>query len=313
MLNRWNFLKTGFYEGIKVGFLGSDSSHAERFSEILNVEDHAVYWPESGAQVRALWGEDPVRTAEVAEYGRIPVVARHPEEVVAESDMVFVITRHAGTHLELARLAIEAGKPLFVDKPMTQTPGKAEELLSLVKVSGVPMTSFSLLRYGSDADRYGERLRGIGPVRYASYVGPASRISQYGGLLFYAIHCVELMLQFHGTEVVSVHAIENPAGGKGSNVTATCGFADGTLVTLALVSDGAYHFHMTAIGKDGVADVALETGDYYSTGMRKLLPVLRGEETSPVSHEEMLRAIQVCAALDESLQKQEAVDPRTTS
>jgi len=84
----------------RIALLGSDISHAVKFSEILNVEEHPDYWADSGARVHAIWGEDPKRTAEVARQVKIPVVASTPQEAVAESDLVFVITRDGGTHLE---------------------------------------------------------------------------------------------------------------------------------------------------------------------------------------------------------------------
>ncbi len=239
----------------KIGFIGY-SSHAERFSEILNLGDHVDYWPDSGASVCAIWEENPERAARAAEYGKIPLVASSPEQVVAESDLVLLIARDPGAHLELAHPVIEAGKPVFVDKPMVRTPDDARELLSLVREAGIPMASFTTLRYGSDTERYAEGFRSIGPVRYASYVGPAHRTHPYGGFEFYAVHSVEVMLQFHGTDVVSVQATEHRPGADRSNTVATCAFGDGTLVTLGLVGDGAYHFRMTAIGRDGVVDVA---------------------------------------------------------
>ena len=333
----------------KIGILGSDNSHAERFPEILNVEGHPDYWPDSGARVWSIWGEEPERTAQVAEKVKIPVIASTPQEVVAESDMVFVITRDGGMHLDLARLVIDAGKPLFVDKPMTTKPRQASELLSLVKESGVPMVSFTTLRYGTESVLFEEELGKIAPVRYAFYTGPASRRHPHGGLPFYAIHTVELMLQYHGVDLVSVHAVEIPPGADKSNITATCRYADDTLVTLALIGDGVYHFYKLAVGRNGVADVSrlgrsyatdqasLSTAltaragdksrvasprpearnageaipaDHYPMGVREMLAVLRGEKQSRISHEEMLRAIQVCAAIEESLQKQTAVDPR---
>ena len=294
----------------KIGFLGSDSSHAERFSEIINLEGHESYWPESDARVWAVWGEDAQRTAQVAEYGNIPVVASSPEQAVAESDIVFVITRHAEPHPDLARHAISARKPVFVDKPLTQTPDKAHELLALVRESGVPMTCFSTLRYASDTVRYKKGLQEKGPARYAFYAGTAARSSPNGGLISYGIHTVEIMLECHGADVTSVHAIEQPPDAERSNVTVTCSYEDGTLVTLALLGDAKPGWRMLGIGDDGPVDVPLETHDFYAMGIRRALPVLRGQAEGPPP-EQMLRSIQLFAAIEESLQRGAAVDPRT--
>ena len=224
----------------KIGLLGSDNSHAERFSEILNVEDHPSYWAGSGAHVRAIWGPDPERTAEAAANGQIPVVADSPEQVVAECDMVFVIPRDAGLHLEYAKPVISAGKPLFVDKPLTKTPDQARELISLARKAGIA---------------FGEGIAAAGSIRYASYMGPAARNSLHGGILFYAIHTVELMQHFHGHDVTSIHAIESPPGADRSNVNITCTYANGTLVSLGLIGDGVYVFYMMAVGQEGIIEV----------------------------------------------------------
>ena len=324
----------------KIGFLGSDNSHVERFGEILNLEDHPSYWPDSGAQAWAIWGEDPERTREGAANAGIPVVASGPERVVEECDIVFVLPRHAGLHLDYARPVIEARRPLFVDKPFTHTPDQARELLALVEDSGINMTSFSSLRYGGAARLYREGLKAAGPVKYATYTGPATRRNPYGGIIFYAIHAVELMIEFHGADLVSVRAVENPPDGDKSNIVVACSFEDGTLVSLALIGDGTSFFYMMAVGRDGMVEVpgtarnyaeeaalqAHETGsggttsrsavaappaDHYERGMREILSVLRGEKPSGVSHEDMLRSIQVCAAIEESLQRNAPVDPRT--
>ena len=323
----------------KIGLLGSDNSHVERFSEILNVEDHPSYWPGSGARIWAIWGPDPERTREAAANGQIPVVADGPEQVVAECDMVFVIPRDAGLHLEYARPVIAAGKPLFVDKPLTQTPDQARELLSLARKAGIPVNSFTTLRYGSDALSFGEGLATAGPIRYASYMGPAARNSPHGGILFYAIHTVELMQHFHGHDVTSVRAVESPPGADRSNVNVTCTYADGTLVSLGLIGDGVYLFYMMAVGQEGIVEVpgtarnyaadaesraraeSAQTqivresedkprADHYELGMRQILGVLRGERPG-VSDEQMLGSIQLCAAIEESLQRGEAIDPRS--
>lgn len=323
----------------KIAILGSDNSHAERFPEILNVQSHPDYWAGSDATVHSIWGEDDSRTLEVAEKVSIPNIGSSPEEAVADSDLVFVVTRHGGLHLDLARVAIDAGKPVFVDKPFTVTPDDARQLVTLVEKAGVPMVSFSTLRYGSDTVAFEQRMSKVKPVRYASYTGPASRQNEHGGLIFYSIHTVELMLHLHGIEVNSVYAIERPAGVEKSNITATCSYDDGTLVTLAFIGDGAYHFHKRAIGANGVVDSTEDerdlsadassfgkavgesaskppttmsrgmAADHYPNGVREVVRVLRGEKKSDISNEQMIRTIQVCAAIEESLNTGSWINP----
>ena len=322
---------------LKIGLIGSDNSHVERFSEVLNLKEHPAYWKDSGAKIWAIWGNDPARTEEGAKNGEIPLIGSSAEEVIDKCDLIFVMSRSADVHLEHARLVINAGKPLFVDKPPTQTPMQAKKLLALVDESKIPMTSFSTLRFGSSSIDYERQLSQIGTVRYATYLGPGSRINPYGGIIYYGIHIVELMLHFHGCDVSSITAVENPVGHEQSNISVTCQYSNGTLVNLVLIGDGMYLFHILAVGSDGIAEVPVNVynytkdakakaqaeghnvnlhisnspvnTDHYEKGVRKVLEILTGQ-TDGVPHEEILRAVQVCAAIEKSLVDGKPVDPR---
>ena len=63
-------------------------------------------------------------------------------------------------------------------------------------------------------------------------------------------------------------------------------------------------------GASSRSAVAAPPADHYERGMREILSVLRGETPDGVSHKDMLRSIQVCAAIEESLQRDAPVDPR---
>ncbi len=298
----------------RIGLLGSDNSHCDIFSAMLNLPDSPDYIVDAGASVSAIWGENTDRTLEVASANRIEQVLDSPKELVEKSDIVFVETRDGGLHLELARLALDAGKPVFVDKPLATTSADAIALVSAVEEIRVPMVSFSALRYGSDTIKFGEAIKDYGPVRYASYYGPASRTSPYGGIIFYAIHCVELMIHHHGMGIVDVRAVEYPEGGQLSNVAVTCGFEDNTLVTLGLICDGAYEFRMLAYGSDRVVDATLVNKDYYRATLQKILDALVHDKPCEISYEEMIRSIQVSEAIEISLSSGgKSVDPRDIS
>lgn len=323
---------------LKIGLIGSDNSHVERFSEVLNLQEHPAYWKDSGAKIWAIWGSDQARTEEGAKNGKIPVIGSSAEEVIEKCDVIFVISRSADVHLEHAKLVINAGKPLFVDKPPAQTPIQAKELLALVYASKIPMTSFSTLRFGSPSIDYERKLSQIGTVRYATYLGPGSRRNPYGGIIYYGIHIVELMLHFHGCDVVSVTAVENPAGHEQSNISVACRYSNGTLVNLVLIGDGMYIFHMLAVGSDGIAEVPVNiynytndakakaeaeghnvnlhisnspvNTDHYEKGVRKVLEILTGKAVG-IPHEEILRAVQICTAIEKSLVDEKTIDPRS--
>ncbi|MFE0019994.1 Gfo/Idh/MocA family oxidoreductase [Amycolatopsis sp. NPDC059021] len=94
--------------------------------------------PERAAQARADHpGADVVPDAD-ALFSRVD-----------ELDLVVVSTPNR-THVPLALRAIEAGKPVVVDKPFAPTAAEAERVVAAAKVSGVGLTVFQNRRFDSD-------------------------------------------------------------------------------------------------------------------------------------------------------------------
>jgi hypothetical protein len=149
----------------------------------------------------------------------------------------------------------------------------------------------------------------LGGVRVGSYSGPASRHSPYGGILFYAIHSIEMMLMIQGTGVEWVDAQEGPSVDKegNSNISVTCGYVDGGLGILALTVDATYAFTGHAIGREGLAYRAIDLSDCYRESMKVVLPALRGESDTGVTAEAMVEAVQIGAAIERSLNENRRV------
>lgn len=294
---------------LRIGLLGSDNSHAERFSEMLNLPEHPAYLLGADAQIVAIWGEEPERTQQVAASGRIPMIVARPEDMLGQIDAVICVTRHGGLHLPLTQPYLEARVPTFVDKPLAVTPDDARALVALAQRTGTPFTSFSTVRFSADAQRFIEGARALGGVRAGVYTGPATRRNIYGGLVFYAIHAVELMLATQGTGILWVDAVEGTAADKegNGNVTAVCAWADGSTAVVELTVDAHYGFRALALGREGALSADLDISDCYREGMRRILAVLKGGP-SPVPLPEMVEAIQVCHAMELSLQLGTRVD-----
>jgi predicted dehydrogenase len=293
----------------RIGILGSDNSHADRFSEIINRADHPAYLPNSGAKVVAIWGQEAERTAQVASNGQIEQVVATPEAMLGGVDAVFCVTRHGGLHRELVTPYLEAGIPVFIDKPLAVDPDDARAIVRVAQAKGVPFSSFSTVRFSRSTQNFAEACAKLGGVRVGSYSGPASRRNIYGGTIFYAIHSIEMMLMIQGTGVAWVDAQEGPAvdeGGNG-NISVTCGYAEGALGILALTVDAKYAFTAHAIGREGLAYRALDISDCYHEGMKAILPALRGEQSAGVAPEAMIEAVQIGAAIERSLDENRRV------
>lgn len=289
---------------LKIGMLGSDNSHAERFSEILNLPEHPQFLPDADARVVAIWGQEAARTQQVAQQNRIATIVDEPTAMLDLVDAVICVTRHGGLHLDLVRPYIQGRVPTFVDKPLAIDPDDARTIVALAAQNRTPFASFSTVRFSASTQQFVQQARQLDGVRLGSYSGPATRRNPYGGVLFYAIHSIELLLMTQGLGVEWVQAQEGAPiddGGNGA-IVAVCGWKEGMLATLEYPVDAHDALRATALGRTGVHSATLNLSDCYRAGMKEILTVLRGG-VSAVSLSEMIEAIQIGAALELSLQE----------
>ncbi|MFZ4380840.1 MAG: Gfo/Idh/MocA family protein [Sandarakinorhabdus sp.] len=91
-------------------------------------------------QLAGVAARDPARAAAYAQTHGIARVFADYQALVADPgiDAIYVATPPA-FHLEHARLAISAGKPVLVEKPFTRNAAEAAMLLAEAKAAGVPV------------------------------------------------------------------------------------------------------------------------------------------------------------------------------
>ncbi|MCX8092059.1 MAG: Gfo/Idh/MocA family oxidoreductase, partial [Verrucomicrobiae bacterium] len=71
-----------------------------------------------GARVTHVWTDDPADAPKVAAASKIEHVVAKPEDVIGQVDAVIIGTDDGHEHVRRARPFIEAGLPVFVDKPL---------------------------------------------------------------------------------------------------------------------------------------------------------------------------------------------------
>ncbi|HEO71999.1 MAG TPA: oxidoreductase, partial [Candidatus Hydrogenedentes bacterium] len=75
------------------------------------------------AHVTHIWTDDPADAAHVAKASLIPNVVERPEDVIGYVDAVIIATDIGHEHVPRCRPFVEAGLPMFVDKPMVDNAG----------------------------------------------------------------------------------------------------------------------------------------------------------------------------------------------
>ncbi len=199
---------------LRLGIIGTDTSHVTAFTQILNDESSPDHVP-GGHVVAAYKGGSPdiessasrvdqyadeLRTKwNVRFYPTIPELCRNVDAVLLESV-------DGRVHLAQARAVIAAHKPLFIDKPLASTLEDAREIARLATVAGVPWFSSSSLRFGEIAERMkftdttGVETWGPGPLE------PHHQLD----LSWYAIHPIELLYSLMGPGCEEVSRTYSP-------------------------------------------------------------------------------------------------------
>ncbi len=113
-------------EQIRVGFLGT-RGHTLKFIGLVNS------FPEAVSVV--IWSDDPAKAEQIAAEGKILCV-KTPEEVLDMADAV-VITAPNVYKKELVIKAANAGKHIFLEKPLAVNRTDAKEMADAVRRSGV--------------------------------------------------------------------------------------------------------------------------------------------------------------------------------
>ncbi len=188
---------------LKLGIVGTDTSHCLQFSRILNDPSQAEHVP--GAKIVAAykggsrdiessWSRVDKHADELqARYG-IEVTPDIPT-LCRKVDAVLVQSADGRVHLEQVRQILPFQKPFFVDKPLASTLEDAREIARLAREAGVPWFSSSALRFNEIATTMK-----FPDLRALFVWGPGqTEPHHYLDLSWYGIHPIEMMYTLMGT------------------------------------------------------------------------------------------------------------------
>lgn len=148
-------------------------------------------------------GEGGFTAEHVAKCSLIPHVVKQPTDVIGHVDAVIIATDIGGEHVERARPFIEAGLPVFIDKPLTDNAPDLQTFIAWAD-AGRPLMSSSSMRYAKEYLPYRISTRELGALRYVSITTPKSWET-------YGIHALEGMYPIIGPGFVSARNTGSPS------------------------------------------------------------------------------------------------------
>ena len=164
-----------------------------------------------GAKITHVWCDDPENAKKVAKAALIPNVLEKPEDCIGQVDAVIIGTDQGWDHVERSQAFIEAGLPVFIDKPLADNVKDLKKFIQWVKEGKMIMSSSSL-RYTKEYEPYhnGQTYE-LGALRYINKTMPKSW-EKYG------IHAMEAVYPITGPGYVSV---QNTGGIKNNIIHLT--------------------------------------------------------------------------------------------
>ncbi|MEO5647119.1 MAG: Gfo/Idh/MocA family oxidoreductase [Chitinophagaceae bacterium] len=282
----------------RVGMIGLDTSHCIAFAKMLNAPDAptefggykiVAAYPKGSNDIKSSVERIPEYTNEIKQYG--VAIVDSIEGLLKKVDVVVLETNDGRLHLQQALPVIKAGKPLFIDKPITASLKDAIAIFDAAKKYNVPVFSSSSLRFMENVQDVVVRNK-VGKILGADTYSPAELEKTHPDLFWYGIHGVELLYTVMGTgckTVVRVHTESTDV------VVGT--WEDGRIGTFRGTRAGEHEYGGTVFGEKGNAilgpyegyrPLLLKITEFFKTGI------------PPVSAEETLEILAFMDAADSS-------------
>src|SRR2546423_1857550 len=109
------------------------SSPPQDFFDVLNAAER-----HPGLRIARLAAGETERMAALARRFGVSCIVADPGAIVHEVDAAIVGDRDGGRHLRSALRFLEAGLPVFIDKPLACSLADAEAMLGAARRSGAP-------------------------------------------------------------------------------------------------------------------------------------------------------------------------------
>ena len=272
---------------IRIGIVGAENSHT-----VANFENVEHRQESTGCRVTHVWGEAARYAKDAQDRGQIPTIVEKPEEMIGQVDAACVDHRDAKYHLPAVWPLMEAGIPLFVDKPFCYRVSEGRRFLDRAAELGVPVCSFSVIPRQESFSRLKEDIADMGRVVSVVTTGPCDVESEWG----------RRFLLWHppgGHGRATARQRRHPRAGQPGRKKPYrhAVFVERLRLTLNLFTEGHSAFHVSVICEKGRVDRVIGYDENpYLGGTSAFCDMFKTGNTDE-TRESMLKPVAVLEAL----------------
>lgn len=199
------------------------------------------------ASVTHVWAQDKKAAAHIAKASLIGTVVDEFTDMIGQVDGVLLARDDAETHYEFAAPFLDAGIPIYVDKPLALSVNEAKRLLDRQQYRG-QLFSCSALRYAKEFQLSSADFEQIGHLRHIHATVPKDWDK-------YAVHVIEPLLLL-ASERGAVERIQ--AWREGDAVTVAAAYNSGFQALISTLGSSQAPLALRVIGETGWKDLVFK-------------------------------------------------------
>ncbi len=262
----------------RIGLVGLCTSHPEGWVPVMR---ELTAEGRIDVEVVAAWDSGETRPAgfarEFCDRFAIPHALERLDDMLEMVDGVIVHTTNWDKHLEQARGFVEAGRSVFLDKPVAGNVRELNTVLDWIK-QGRRVTGGSVLRYCREIAALRAEVEAANEKIYTAYTGIG--VDDYN----YGIHGYATLMAALGSEVVSVRYI-----GSSNQKQIALAFRDGRMGLLTVGKSKWLPFNLSAVTGSKFYQVAVDNQKLYRSMLEAVMPWFTGlTDIPPLSGDALL-------------------------
>lgn len=228
----------------------------------------------AGAQVTHVWTQDPAASAHIARAARIPVVATEYPQMLGQIDGLLLARDDAENHLRFAATFLEAGIPVYLDKPPALSVAQLDELFKLAR-SAEQVFSCSALRFASELRLTAQEAIRLGPLRRVTGSVPRSWAK-------YAVHVIDPIVSF----LQPGEPISADAAVQGESVSVTVSWKNGCTGLVHATGESQGEIALVYAGEhESIKKVFVDSFASFRSALQCFLEGIRlGRSATPYTH-----------------------------
>jgi predicted dehydrogenase len=172
----WSAIINGEFDGDEISTLGfpAVATYLQANKATLGLPD---------AKVTHIWAQDPILARQIAKTANIETVVKEATDMIGAIDALILGRDDAENHREMAKPFIDAGIPIFIDKPLCSNQEDLDYFGGEI-AKGKFIMSCSSMRYASECMTAKTDLPALGKIELITAVGKKDWIK-------YGVHMVE--------------------------------------------------------------------------------------------------------------------------